>query len=144
MTNFNWLTLDTNNFYYTLQGGKNLNLEIEGKISLLVVFIQRFVTQSKLSLIFTKTLLFPHKTAYFSNNSHNAYKNADGNSKFNISKLNAWKLTFWKQLVIAKDDIKVSVILANKYEVKAKNFIIPEFHHPKNFMISRHLKNKKQ
>ena len=36
-------------------------------------------------------LLFPHKSAYFSNNSHNAYKN---------------------------------VILANKYEVNAKNFII--------------------
>ena len=85
-----------------------MNLEIEGKISLLVTFIQWFVTQSKLSLIFTKTLLFPHKTAYFSNNSHNAYKNADG-----------------KQPVIAKDEIKVSVILANKYEVKAKNFIIP-------------------
>ena len=84
-----------------------MNLEIEGKISLLVTFIQWFVTQSKLSLIFTKTLLFPHKTAYFSNNSHNAYKNADG-----------------KQPVIAKDEIKVSVILANKYEVKAKNFII--------------------
>ena len=55
---------------------------------MLVTFIQRFVTQSQLSLIFTKTLLFPHKTAYFSNNSHNAYKNADGNSKFNITKLN--------------------------------------------------------
>ena len=27
-------------------------------------------------------LLFPHKTAYSSNNSHNAYKNADSNSKF--------------------------------------------------------------
>ena len=27
-------------------------------------------------------LLFPHKTAYSSNNSHNPYKNADGNSKF--------------------------------------------------------------
>ena len=27
-------------------------------------------------------LLFPHKTDYFSNNSHNAYKNADGNPKF--------------------------------------------------------------
>ena len=26
-------------------------------------------------------LLFPHKTAYSSNNSHNAYKNADGSSK---------------------------------------------------------------
>ena len=84
-----------------------MNIETESKISLLLTFIQWFVTQSKLSLIFTKTLLFPHKTAYFSNNSHNAYKNADG-----------------KQPVIAKDEIKVSVILANKYEVKAKNFII--------------------
>ena len=65
-----------------------MNLEIEGKISLLVTFIQRFVTQNKLSLIFTKALLFPHKTAYFSHNSHNAYKNADGNSKFNTTKLN--------------------------------------------------------
>ena len=65
-----------------------MNLEIEGKISLLVTFIQRFVTQSKLSLIFTKTLLFPHTTAYFSNNSHNVYKNADDNTKFNITKLN--------------------------------------------------------
>ena len=27
-------------------------------------------------------LLFPHKTAYSSNNSHNAYKNVDDNSKF--------------------------------------------------------------
>ena len=55
---------------------------------MLVTFIQRFVAQSQLSLIFTKTLLFPHKTAYFSNNSHNPYKTADGNSKFNITKLN--------------------------------------------------------
>ena len=55
---------------------------------LLVTFIQRFVTETKLSLIFSKTLLFPHKTAYFLNNSHNAYKNADSNSKFNITKLN--------------------------------------------------------
>ena len=97
-----------------------MNLEIEGKTSLLVTFIQWFVTQSKLSLIFTKTLLFPHKTAYFSNNSHNAYKNADGNSKLNPS-----KSTFSKQPIIVKDEIKVSVILANKCEVKAKNFIIP-------------------
>ena len=29
-----------------------------------------------------RLLLFPHKTTYFSNNSHNAYKNVDGNSKF--------------------------------------------------------------
>ena len=65
-----------------------MNLETEGKISLLVTYIQRFVTQCKLSLIFTKRLLLPRKTAYFSNNSHNANKNADGNSKFNINKLN--------------------------------------------------------
>ena len=36
------------------------------------------VTQSKLSLIFTKTLLFPQKTAYFLNGSHESYNNADG------------------------------------------------------------------
>ena len=66
----------------------NINLEIKGKISLLVTFIHRFVTQSKLSLIFTKTQLFPHKTTYYSNNSHDAYKNADGNSKFNRTNLN--------------------------------------------------------
>ena len=60
-------------------GGQNSNLKIEGKINLLVTFIKRFVTQSKLSVVFTKALLFPHKTAYFSNNSHNTYKN--GNSK---------------------------------------------------------------
>ena len=29
-----------------------------------------------------RLLLFPRKTAYSSNNSHNAYKNAEGNSKF--------------------------------------------------------------
>ena len=34
-------------------------------------------------------------------------------------------MAFWKQPVIAKDEIKVSVILANKSVVKAKNFIIP-------------------
>ena len=63
-----------------------MNLESEGKISLLVPFIQRFLTQSKLSLIFSKTLLLPHKTAYFLNNLHDAYKNADGKSKFILSK----------------------------------------------------------
>ena len=42
-----------------------MNLESEDKMSLLVTFIQRFVTQSKLSQIFTKTLLFPHTTTYF-------------------------------------------------------------------------------
>ena len=33
-------------------------------------------------------------------------------------------IDFLKTIGIAKDDIKVSVILTNKYEVKAKNFII--------------------
>ena len=112
-------------FTLLLLGGQNLNLEAEGKISLLVTFIQWFVTQGKLSLIFNKTLFFPHKTAYFSNISHDAYKNADDNPKFNINKLNPWKMTFQKQPITAEDEIKVSVILANKYKVKAKNFIIP-------------------
>ena len=35
------------------------------------------------------------------------------------------KIDFVKTTGIAKDGIKVSVILANKYEVKTKNFIIP-------------------
>ena len=47
------------------------------------------------------------------------------NSKFNILKLNPSKMTFRKQPVIAKDEIKISAILANKSEVKAKNFVIP-------------------
>ena len=71
---------------------------------------------------FLKHFYFHIKQPIIIYNSHNAYKNADGNSKFKIT---AWKLTFWKQLVIAKDDIKVSVILANKYEVRAIKFIIP-------------------
>ena len=50
-----------------------------------------------------KTLLFLPKTAYFMINSHDAYKNVDGNSKFNITMLNGWKLTFWKQRVVAED-----------------------------------------
>ena len=83
--------------------------------------------QSKLSLIFTITLYFLHKTAYFLNSSNDAYKNADDNSKFHITKVNRWKFNFWKQPIIAEDEIKVSVILANKYKVKAKNFIIPIF-----------------
>ena len=45
----------------------NLTQKTEGKAYLLVTFIQRFVTKSKLSLIFTETLLFPHKTAHFLN-----------------------------------------------------------------------------
>ena len=65
-----------------------MNLGSEDKISLLVTFIEQFVTQSKLSLIFTKILMFPHKTIYIYNNSYNAYKKADGNSKFIRTKLN--------------------------------------------------------
>ena len=34
------------------------------------------------------------------------------------------KIDLLKTTSIAKDDIKVSVILANKYEVNTKNFII--------------------
>ena len=44
-----------------------------------------------------------------------------------MTKLNPWKLTIWKQTIIAEDKIKASVILVNKYKVKAKNFIIPIF-----------------
>ena len=73
-----------------------MNLKIEGKISLLVTFIQRFVTQSKLSLIFTKTLLLTDKRAYFSNNLHNAYKNADGNPKFKYNQVKSLKFDFLK------------------------------------------------
>ena len=66
----------------------NLNLETEGKINLQVTFTHSFVTQSKLSLIFTKTQLFSHKTAYFLTDSLGSYyKTADGNSKFHITKL---------------------------------------------------------
>ena len=86
--------------------------------------MQRFVTQSNLFLIFSKTLLFLQKTAHFLNNSHNTYKNADGKSKLNMTKLNPWKFAFWKQPVKAKDEIKVNVILSNKYKVKSKNFSI--------------------
>ena len=42
----------------------NFNIETEDKINFLVTSIQRFATQSKVSLIFTKTLL-PHKTDFF-------------------------------------------------------------------------------
>ena len=82
-----WLTLDTNLCYSThimrtkLTCQWSLTQETEGKIYLLVTFIQRFVTQSKLSLIFTERLLFPHKTAYFLSDRHDSYKKmATGNS----------------------------------------------------------------
>ena len=74
-------------FYSTLIMREKFNLKTESKINLLVTFKQQFVTQSKL-------FLFPHKTDYFSNNSHGAYKNLDDNSKFHITKLNTLKLTF--------------------------------------------------
>ena len=140
-----------------------MNLEPEGKINLPGTFVQRFVTQSKLSLIFTKTLHF-HITAYFLNNPHDALKNVD-DSKFHVTKLNPWKLIFRKQPIITGDEIKVIVILTTKYKVKAKNFIVPIFYFPVSFLLyivccntstfsflfsylsssktfSRHLKNK--
>ena len=64
-----------------------LILETEDKINSLVTLISWLLTQSKQSLILTKTLCFPHKSAYFLNDWHDSYKNADGNSKFRISKL---------------------------------------------------------
>ena len=83
----------------------NLILKIEGKNYLLITFMQRLVTQSKLSLIFTETLLFPHKTAYFLNDQHDSYKNADGNSK----SYPFAQLPFWKQPIIGRDEIKVAL-----------------------------------
>ena len=89
-----------------------MNLETEGKIS-------------QDAPNFLKHYYFHIKQLIISYNSHNVYKNVHGNWKFKITKLNALKLIFWKELVIAKDDIKFSVILANKYKAKAINFIIP-------------------
>ena len=54
--------------------GCNLILETKSKIYLLVTFMQRLVTQIKVSLISTETLLFPHKTAYFLNVRHQSCK----------------------------------------------------------------------
>ena len=135
-----WLTLielhyTKISFTLLLQQGQNLNLETEGKINLLVTFIQQFVTQDKLSLIFTNFhAIFPHKTPHFSNNSHDPLKNAH-DSKFHIAKLNTWKLTFQKQPIISGDEIKVNVILATNYKVKAKNFIIPVFYFPVSVLL---------
>ena len=44
-------------------------------------------------------------------------------------------MTFRKQPIIAGDEIKVNVILANKYKVKAKIFIIPIFYFPVSFLL---------
>ena len=69
------------------------------------------------------------------NNSHDALKNAN-DSKFHMTKLNLWKLTFRKQPIIAGDEIKANVILATKYKVKAMNFIIPIFYFPVSFLLN--------
>ena len=59
----------SNNFFGDNFFSNNFNIETEDKINSLVTLIQRFVTQIKLSLIFTKTLYFLRKTDYFLNNS---------------------------------------------------------------------------
>ena len=116
MTKFDWYTLDTMSTKLTCQC--NLTLDTEDKGYLLVTFIQRLVTKCKLSPIFTETLLFPHKTAYFLNDRYDSYKNADCNSKSYVIKLIPFsQLTFWTQTIIAEDEIKVSVILASKCKV---------------------------
>ena len=56
-------------------------------------------------------------------------------SKFHMTKLIPWKLTFRKQLIIAGDEIKANVILTTKYKVKAKNLIIPIFYYPVSFLL---------
>ena len=59
----------------------NLSLESEGKAYLLVTFMQRFVSKSKLCLIFTEALLIPHKAGYFLNDRHDSYEHEDGITK---------------------------------------------------------------
>ena len=44
-------------------------------------------------------------------------------------------MTFRKQPIIAGDEIKVNVILATKYKVKVKNFIIPIFYSFVSFLL---------
>ena len=52
----------------------------------------------------------------------------DSDSKSHITKIIPfWKLAFW-QPIVAKAEVKVSVNLAIKYNVKAENFIIPIFY----------------
>ena len=85
------------------------------------------------ALIFTETLLFLYKTAYFFNDRHDSYKKADGNSNSYVTNLILFsQLTLNIKANIAEDEIKVSVILADKYKVKAKNFVFPIF----NFLSS--------
>ena len=56
--------------------------------------MQWFFIQSKLSLMFAKTQLFPHKTAYFLNDFCDSRKKSHGNSKFHITKLILFKKFF--------------------------------------------------
>ena len=65
------------------------------------------------------------KEAYFLNNSHRSYKNVDGNSNFRITNLIPfWKLTFWKQSIKVKAEVKVSVNVANKCKFNASILIM--------------------
>ena len=54
---------------------------------------------------------------------------------FHITKLNPWKSSFRKQPITAGDEIKVNLIVANKYKVNAKNFIIPTLYFPVSFLL---------
>ena len=82
--------------------------------------------QCKLSLISTKTPHLLYKTDYFWDNSLTHTRTHMATKIFiELAKLNSLKINFWKQPVIEEDENKVSVILANKYKVKTKNFIIP-------------------
>ena len=82
-------------------------------------------------MFFTKTLYFRIKQPIFG---IDALKNVD-DSQFHITQLNPWKLNVQKQPIIAWDEIKVNVILVNKYKFKAKNFIIPIFYFPVSFLM---------
>ena len=110
-----------------------MNLKTEGKINLLGTFIQRFVMQSKLSLTFTKTLYFHIKQPTFRITSWRTQECRWLKVTY-ITKLNPWKLTYWKQPIIAGDEIKVNVVLGTKYKVKAKNFIILIFYFPASLL----------
>ena len=108
-----------------------MNLETEDKTNLLLNFIHRFVKQSKLFLIFTNTLYFHIKQLIFwiTHMTHSTMPMTQ------ILTLNPWKLTFRKQSIIAGDEIKDSVIVANKDKVKAKIFTIPIFYFPVSFLL---------
>ena len=114
-----------------------MNLETEGRINFLVNFIERLVTQSKLSLIFTKTPNVHIKQPISKITYIEACKNADGNPRFYTTKVNSWKLNFWKQPIVVEDEIKVSIVLTKTYPVKAKKFIIAIFCFP--VLLKRYL-----